>query len=118
MLAMSSAHDNADASEYEESSGNVFADLGIDDADNLDVKAQLAQVIREQIRGRGLSQKDTAQILGTDQSKVSQIMNGKVAGFACDRLIRFLNALECNVEIRVTRRGDTRHAARTVVASG
>ena len=110
--------DDAEACQFEESSGNVFADLGLENAEELDVKARLAQVIRERIRARGLTQTDAARLLGTDQGKVSQVLNGKIAGFTYDRLLRFLNALECDIEIRVIPRGDARRAAQTMVSTG
>jgi predicted XRE-type DNA-binding protein len=107
---------NDDKIEFVESSGNVFADLGLDDADDLNAKAQLAQVIRERIRARGLTQVQAAALLATDQSRISEIMNGKTASFTYDRLLRFLNALECDVEIRVTERTDSDRQGRTLVA--
>ena len=81
------------------SSGNVFADLGIENPDEELAKAQLAHAIRERIRTMGLTQTAAAKLLDTDQSKISNILGGKLRGFTYDRLLRYLNALEVNVRI-------------------
>jgi predicted XRE-type DNA-binding protein len=86
-------------SEFVVSSGNVFADLGLDNADEELAKAQLASAIRQRIKAKELNQTDAAALLGTDQAKVSLLMNGKISGFTYDRLLRFLNALEVDVRI-------------------
>ncbi len=91
---------------YETSSGNIFADLGLEDAAELEAKATLAQIIRERIRARGLTQVEAAALFQTHQSKVSQVMNGKIAQFTYDRLLRFLNALDCDFEIRIVPRNE------------
>jgi predicted XRE-type DNA-binding protein len=88
-------------SKVEESSGNVFADLGIPNADVALAKAELAQHIRDIISGRKLTQAQAAELLGLDQPKVSALVRGRVAGFSIDRLLRFLNALGQQVEINI-----------------
>lgn len=84
------------------SSGNVFADLGLPDADDLLAKANLALHIRRTIEARKLTQVQAAELLGLDQPKVSLIINGRLDGFSTDRLIRFLNDLGCDVQISVS----------------
>ena len=83
------------------SSGNVFADLGLPNADELLIKAELVHQISEIIAERKLTQVEAAEILGIDQPKVSSLVRGKLSGFSTERLFRFLNALGSNVEIRV-----------------
>jgi predicted XRE-type DNA-binding protein len=85
----------------EESSGNVFADLGLKDPEELLTKAELAHRIGAIIRERKLTQERAAKLLGIDQPKVSALMRGKLDGFSTDRLFRFLNALGSDVEIVV-----------------
>jgi predicted XRE-type DNA-binding protein len=97
----------------EESSGNVFADLGLRNPEELLAKAELVQRICDIIADRKLTQIKAAKVLGIDQPKVSALMRGKLDGFSTDRLFRFLNALGNDVEIiiRPARRGreaDTR----------
>jgi predicted XRE-type DNA-binding protein len=103
----------ADAVTIEESSGNVFADLGLKHPEELLAKAELVQRICDIIAARKLTQVRAAKLLGIDQPKVYALMRGKLDGFSTDRLFRFLNALGSDVEIviRPARRGreaDTR----------
>lgn len=84
------------------SSGNVFADLGLEDADDLMAKANLALHIRRIIKARRMTQVQAARLFGLDQPKVSAIINGRLDGFSTDRLIRFLNDLGCDVRISVS----------------
>ena len=96
----------------EEGSGNVFADLGLPDADDLLVKAQLARRIGEIVKGRHLTQAEAAKVLGATQPIVSNLLGGRLHGFSLERLVRFLNALDRDVEIVVKRRSRRRGKAR------
>jgi predicted XRE-type DNA-binding protein len=82
-------------------SGNVFADLGLDDAEIRLAKAELAALISRSIKARELTQAQAAELLGLDQPKVSAIMRGKLTGFTIDRLLRLMLALGCDVEIAI-----------------
>ena len=92
---------NIQPDEIEESSGNVFADLGLPDADGRLVKAELAQKISQIMTQRQLTQIEAAELLGIDQSKVSALLHGRLLGFSLERLIRFLNLLGQDVQIVV-----------------
>jgi predicted XRE-type DNA-binding protein len=83
----------------EPSSGNVFADLGLKNPEELLAKAELVQRIADIIAERKLTQVRAAKLLGIDQPKVSALLRGKLDGFSTDRLFRFLNALGRDVEI-------------------
>jgi predicted XRE-type DNA-binding protein len=83
------------------SSGNVFADLGFAEAEEELTKAQLAAHIRQIIKRRRLTQRAAAEIIDIDRPKVSALLNGRLANFSSDRLMRFLNALGQDVEIVV-----------------
>lgn len=83
-------------------SGNIFTDLGVKDAQMELAKAELAYAIRSQIRMRKLTQQQAASLLETDQAKVSAVMNGKVSGYTYDRLVHYLNKLNCDVTLVVT----------------
>jgi predicted XRE-type DNA-binding protein len=93
------------------SSGNVFADIGLRDAEERLAKAQLAHKIGEIIQKRHLSQAEAARILGTEQPKISAIMNGKLSGFSLERLIYFLNVLGSDVQIIVKPKSPRRKSA-------
>ncbi len=90
-------------------SGNVFADLGVVEPEEELAKAQLAVHIREAIGHRHLTQAEAARLVGLDQPKISALMNGRLAGFSSDRLLRCLTALGQDVDI-VVRSGARGHA--------
>src|SRR5579872_1497012 len=83
--------------EFVRGSGNVFADLGLEDSEEELAKAQLALAIRRIIKARGLTQVEAARLLNTDQARVSELMNGKIAAMTYDRLLKFLRAMDYNV---------------------
>ena len=91
-----------DDSVITKSSGNVFSDLGVAEPDEALVKAELARAISTLIAARHLSQTQAAEVLSIDQPKVSALMRGRLSGFSVDRLLRFLLALDRDVEIVVT----------------
>src|SRR3546814_2939204 len=82
-------------------SGNVFADLGFAEPEEELAKAQLASHIRQTIRRRRLTQVAAAALMGIDQPKVSALLNGRLANFSSDRLMRLLTALGLDVDITV-----------------
>lgn len=84
-----------------ESSGNVFADLDLPDAEERFAKAMLSRLIAKTIRERGLTQAQAAELLGTTQPKVSAVVRGQLAGFSMERLFRFLTVLGMNVRVEV-----------------
>jgi predicted XRE-type DNA-binding protein len=99
------------------SSGNVFADLGLKDSDEMLVKAELARKISSIITKQQITQAKAAELLGIDQPKISALMNGKLSGFSTVRLFRFLNALDRDVEIVVKTKPESQIQARTRVVS-
>jgi predicted XRE-type DNA-binding protein len=106
------------ALKHEDGSGNVFADLGLPDADALLAKARLARQISVVAGARGLTQAQTARVLETTQPKVSALMAGKLAGFSIERLIRFLNALGQDVDIRIKPKSPRSERATVRVTTG
>lgn len=90
--------------EFEVSSGNVFADLGLDDADELYTRAALGVQVMHILNARSYSQKEAANVLGIKQPEVSAIMRAKFSKFSQERLIGFLNKLNQKVTIQVSRR--------------
>jgi predicted XRE-type DNA-binding protein len=81
------------------SSGNVFTDLALHDADELQAKAEMMFQIRQSIKQRGLTQVQAARLLGVDQADVSNLINGKLRSVSLERLTGFLNKLDLDVEI-------------------
>ncbi len=88
-----------DKIEIIKSSGNVFEDLGLPDAEGRLAKAELASQIAAIIRKKKHTQTEAAAQLGINQPKVSALLKGNLAGFSTDRLIRFLNLLGRDVDI-------------------
>ena len=66
------------------------------------IKLQILGIIRETIRENKWSQMTAAKIIGVDQPKVSQIINGKATGFSLERLLVFLLRLRCKIKLSVT----------------
>ncbi len=85
------------------SSGNVFADLKLPDADKYLAKSELAVQIFKIIKARRLTQAAAGEVLGISQPKVSALLKGRLDGFSTERLFRFLNALGCDIRISVSR---------------
>jgi predicted XRE-type DNA-binding protein len=81
--------------------GNVFADMGLTEPEEELTKAQLASHIRQAIKRRRLTQIAAAAVMGIDQPKVSALLNGRLANFSSERLMRLLTALGQDVEITV-----------------
>ena len=90
---------------FEESSGNVFADMGLKDADSLLMRAELGHQILKILKSRGLKkQKDVQALLEIGQAEVSQLMNARYHRFSEARLMSFLNKLDRKVTVQVSRR--------------
>lgn len=98
------------------SSGNVFADIGLQDSEKYLAKAELANQINKIISKRGLKQTEAAKILEIDQPKVSALSCGKLDDFSIERLINFLTKFDRDVKIVVTKKPPRRkmHAHLTV----
>jgi len=89
--------------------GNVFADLGLSDADERLAKAELAHEICSLIAGAKLSQTKAAERLGVDQPKISALMRGRLKDFSTERLLRFITALDRDVVISIRNPQNERH---------
>jgi predicted XRE-type DNA-binding protein len=83
-------------------SGNVFADMGCDHPEELQVKAELARQIYHRIRALHTTQADLAERLHLQQPEVSKLANARYTGFSTDRLLTILAALGMKVDIRVS----------------
>lgn len=90
-----------DGIEVETSSGNVFADLELPDADKLKIKSGLTIEITKAIRKHGLTQAEAAQRMGLTQPKVSALLNGEFSNFSERKLMDCLTRLGYDIEIRV-----------------
>lgn len=87
---------------FEDSSGNVFADLGVENPEEALAKSELARQIGKLIKKKKLTQKEAAEILGIDQPKISSLIRGRLRSFSLERLLRFLNELGQDVNIVIS----------------
>lgn len=106
-----------DTIEVEKSSGNVFADLGVEDTDAMLAKAHLAQTILVGIKRKGLKQAEAAALLGTDQSYISKLKRGsELRHFTFDRLMGWLVKLDRDVVLTVKQKPRSQEAGMIQVA--
>jgi len=98
------------------SSGNVFADLKLPDADDLLAKAELAAKIIAEIQRRRMTQTQAAAMMGIDQPKISALKQGRLSGFSIERLMRLLLLMGRDIEITVRDKARSRSVARLRVA--
>ncbi len=94
------------ANEITEGTANVFADLGLPEAADRQTKTRLAMQVNALIKDRRLKQVAAASVLRIPQSKVSALANYRLDQFSVEKLMQFLNALDCDVEIVVRPRRD------------
>ncbi|MGL4231078.1 MAG: helix-turn-helix domain-containing protein [Casimicrobium sp.] len=92
-----------DGVEVTSSSGNVFADLGLPDAEKLKIKTALVVEIRKAMRALGLTQQAAAKRMGIPQPKVSGMMRGGFTNLSERKLMDCLNRLGYDIEIQVKR---------------
>ena len=90
-----------DGVEVQRSSGNVFADLGLPDADKLKIKSGLVIEIRKAMRQQRLTQQEAAKRMGITQPKVSDMMRGDFSNLSERKLMDCLNRLGYDIEIKV-----------------
>jgi predicted XRE-type DNA-binding protein len=94
--------------ECEEGSGNIFADLGLKEADELFARAQIGFCVYKIVKARKLTQREIATLLGIAQPEVSHLMNGHYSRFTTDKLLDLLKRLDRKVTIQISphRRGE------------
>lgn len=89
---------------FTKSSGNVFADLGLENSEELLAKSTLARTIREIIKHRNLTQTQAAKLLETHQTQVSRLNSGEgIDSMSIDLLLTWLTRLDRNVTLTVKR---------------
>jgi len=99
------------------SSGNVFADLGLPNAEERKTKLRLAFEINQIIENRKLSQTEAARRLNINQPKISALSNYGIDGFSVERLMNFLTALDRDVDIVIRLKPKSKRAGRILVSA-
>ena len=90
-----------DSVEVHSGSSNVFADLGLPDAEKLKIKTGLVIEIRKAMKSRGLTQQEAAKCMGITQPKVSDMMRGDFTNLSERKLMDCLTRLGYDIEIKV-----------------
>lgn len=90
-----------DGIEVDMGSGNVFADLGLPDAEKLKIKSGLVIEITKAVRKLGLTQDEAARRMGITQPKVSGMLRGDFSNLSERKLMDCLNRLGYDIEIKV-----------------
>jgi len=99
----------------QESTGNVFADIGLEDAEKMEVKARLAFKISEIIKHRHMTQIQASEVLGMPQPKLSGMLRGQFRGISETKMLECLNRLGRDVQIVVKKARRSNAIGRTSV---
>lgn len=93
-------------SDYQNSSGNVFSDLGfsLEEAEELEVKSALIRQISAAIEDHGMKQIEAASLIGVDQPTLSKVLRGRMGSITVERLTGWLNKLGYDVKMTVTKK--------------
>ena len=102
---------------FELGSGNVFADLGFDNPEEMSLKSALTYRIVSVLRHRHLSQTEMGVLLDIAQPKVSRLLSGKLDGFSVEKLIHFLLRLDRDIEISIRKNSRKNSGAKLSVRS-
>ena len=90
--------------EFEESNGNVFDDLGLDDAKELRARGLIGMHLVQLLKAKDMKQKDIAEMLNLKPAEVSHLFNGHFSRFSTDKLLSLLAAMEQKVTIKISPR--------------
>lgn len=84
------------------SSGNVFADLGLPNPEDYDLKSDLVIQVRRFIEQKGWTQVQAAEAIGLDQPSLSKLLRGRFSGYSVERLLTIVRRLGHDVEVRIS----------------
>ena len=93
---------------------NVFADLGFDNPEEMQLRADLVQQLRDIIKRRRLTQVAAAKLLGIRQPDLSALLHGHLTKYSLGRLLKFMTILDRDVQILVKAKPRNRSARLTV----
>ena len=83
------------------SSGNVFRDLGFDEAEaeHLRIRSSLMIAVRKLIEERSLTQIEAAKLFGVTQPRISNVVRGRIDLFSIDTLVDMLARAGVHVDL-------------------
>jgi predicted XRE-type DNA-binding protein len=88
-----------------EGSGNIFADIGLANADELFARAQIGVEVLRILQDRGMEEPEIAALLGIEQAEASHLMNGHFSQFSEGKLLAFLKKLDREVILVINQLG-------------
>jgi predicted XRE-type DNA-binding protein len=91
--------DIEDNIEFEIGSGNVFADIGFDNAEEMQFKSELVRQINQIIKSRELTSIQVRDLLNLDEAMLSNLSRGRLTELTIERLFRYLNVLGRDLEV-------------------
>jgi predicted XRE-type DNA-binding protein len=103
----SSVTENIDDKRVTLSSGNVFADLGFENPEQMILKAELVREISAAIKEKGLNAHQAGEVLGLEAQKVTDLVKGRFSEYSIERLFQYMNALDRDLEIVVKPRASS-----------
>lgn len=106
----------AQESIFQQSSGNVFADLGLQDADELFTRGKIGIQVIRLLKQRNLKQRDISKILGISQPEVSHLMKGEFQRFSEGKLLNFLKRLDMEITLYIRPRNGEKQDVETAIA--
>ncbi|MBD2529626.1 helix-turn-helix domain-containing protein [Nostoc sp. UIC 10607] len=101
---------------FEESSGNVFADLGLEDASELFMRGKIGIQVLRLLSQRNLKQREISELLGIPQPEVSHLMKGEFQRFSEGKLLIFLKRLDTEITLHLRPRNASSQSAETVIS--
>lgn len=101
---------------FEESSGNVFADLGLSNASELFTRGKIGIQVLRLIKQRNLKQREISELLGIPQPEVSRLMKGEFQRFSEGKLLIFLKRLDTEITLHLRYRHASGESAETVIS--
>ncbi len=88
--------------EFEKSSGNVFADLEVENAEELQARAMIGYHVIKLLEAQNMKQRELAEVLGVKQVEISHLLNGHFSRFTTDKLLDFLKRMNQKVTIQIS----------------
>ncbi|BAY95443.1 MULTISPECIES: helix-turn-helix domain-containing protein [unclassified Tolypothrix] len=101
---------------FEESSGNVFVDLGLENADELFTRGKIGIQVLRLLKQRNLKQREISELLGIPQPEVSHLMKGEFQRFSEAKLLIFLKRLDTEITLHLRSRHAQGQSAETVIS--
>jgi predicted XRE-type DNA-binding protein len=101
---------------FQDSSGNVFFDLGLSNADELFTRGKIGIQVLRLLKQRNLKQREISELLGIPQPEVSHLMKGEFQRFSEGKLLIFLKRLDTEITLHLRPRPPANESGETVIS--